>query len=151
MRKEANKVWKQHYGEKPYGYHIHHIDGNRDNNDISNLECLHPDEHAKRHGYISNLVMAETINDGWKQRHAEGIKRRSQNAEWRKNVAEACRQTAKNRTNDPWNKGKKGVQTPSAETRALYSQQRTGRKWFNDGIKEYFRHTPEPHWNKGRI
>ena len=154
MRKEANRVWRKHHGEKPYGYHLHHIDGNPDNNDISNLECLSPEDHAKKHGYISNLVMSETIRhlgDEWKRRHAEGIKRRSKNPQWRKSNAEACRQTAKNRTNDPWNKGKPGAQKVTDETRAKLSKLRTGRKWFNDGTKEYFRHSPEPHWNKGRL
>jgi len=152
MRKEANRVWKQHYGEKPYGYHIHHIDGNKDNNDISNLECLSPDDHAKRHGYISNLVMAETINgDEWKRRHQAGIDRRGENAEWRRKNAIACKQNGFQKGTEPWNKGQKGVQVVTDETRAKLSKQRTGRKWFNDGEKSYFRHTPESHWIKGRI
>lgn len=32
------------------GYHVHHKDGNKDNNDISNLELLSSSEHAKKHG-----------------------------------------------------------------------------------------------------
>ncbi|WID30783.1 hypothetical protein [Staphylococcus phage HMGUsa2] len=30
-------------------YHIHHIDGNKQNNCIDNLECISPSEHNKRH------------------------------------------------------------------------------------------------------
>ena len=36
-------------GEIPKGYHIHHIDGNKFNNDISNLKCIPEKEHKKIH------------------------------------------------------------------------------------------------------
>ena len=42
-------IWRQHNGDIPAGYHIHHKDGNWDNNDISNLECLSPKDHFKHH------------------------------------------------------------------------------------------------------
>lgn len=43
-------VWRYHYGEIPKGFHIHHIDGDKSNNDISNLALLSPLAHAKLHG-----------------------------------------------------------------------------------------------------
>lgn len=43
------EVWKSCIGEIPHGYHIHHKDGNFDNNDISNLECISLKEHKKIH------------------------------------------------------------------------------------------------------
>ena len=30
-------------------YHIHHIDGNKQNNSIDNLECISPSEHNRKH------------------------------------------------------------------------------------------------------
>lgn len=42
-------VWEYHNGPIPDGYHVHHKDGNYDNNDISNLECLSPQEHFAEH------------------------------------------------------------------------------------------------------
>ncbi|MBR7124934.1 MAG: HNH endonuclease [Candidatus Methanomethylophilaceae archaeon] len=42
-------IWKKHYGPIPEGCHIHHIDGNPLNNDISNLQCLSTKEHAAEH------------------------------------------------------------------------------------------------------
>ena len=42
-------IWKLHNGSIPDGYHIHHIDGNKDNNDISNLLCVSCSEHMKLH------------------------------------------------------------------------------------------------------
>jgi YHS domain-containing protein len=50
-------VYRFNHGEIPAGYHVHHIDGNRANNDISNLEhreaCEHSSEHANRPEHIA--------------------------------------------------------------------------------------------------
>lgn len=42
-------VWQCNHGKPKKGLHIHHIDGNKSNNDISNLELLSVKEHSKRH------------------------------------------------------------------------------------------------------
>lgn len=42
-------VWEKHNGEIPEGYQIHHIDGNKLNNDISNLQLISPDKHTRLH------------------------------------------------------------------------------------------------------
>ena len=42
-------VWEYYNGEIPPGYQVHHVDGDIDNNDISNLECLPTREHLSRH------------------------------------------------------------------------------------------------------
>lgn len=34
-------------GEIPKGYHVHHIDDNKQNNAVSNLEIIHPKKHRK--------------------------------------------------------------------------------------------------------
>lgn len=171
--KNYRKIYEEYYNVKiPKGYHIHHKDFNRQNNDPLNLEMLTPDEHAQKHGYLNNWIMAQDkaakvaiqklqtpeIRDKMRQsmknseKHKLSIKKRSNNKEWYKNVSEACKQTAKNRTNEPWNKGKIGVQTCSDEQRKLYSEQRKGRKWYNDGTKSYFIHPQNAleHYNVGR-
>lgn len=33
-------------GKVPKGFHVHHKDGNRQNNNVSNLEIIHPSKHA---------------------------------------------------------------------------------------------------------
>lgn len=43
-------VWEFYNGPIPDGCHIHHIDGDIDNNDISNLECITAAEHLSMHG-----------------------------------------------------------------------------------------------------
>ena len=34
-------------GEIPKGYHVHHIDDNKQNNTVSNLEIIHPKQHRQ--------------------------------------------------------------------------------------------------------
>lgn len=53
--KGTGGIWMHRYvyayynGEIPEGYHVHHIDGNPDNNDISNLELLSMHDHLSQH------------------------------------------------------------------------------------------------------
>ena len=41
------EIYSDLVGKIPDGYHIHHIDGNTENNDPSNLQALPPGEHAR--------------------------------------------------------------------------------------------------------
>jgi len=83
--------------------------------------------------------------------HKIGIEKRN-TSEYRKKMAKVARSTTKNRKKyDVWNKGMVGVCFASKETKKLMSKQRMGRKWFNDGIKEYFRFEKEDDWYMGRL
>jgi hypothetical protein len=42
-------IWEKENGEIPPGHDLHHKDGNRANNDISNLECLTKSEHTRKY------------------------------------------------------------------------------------------------------
>lgn len=42
-------LWEHHNGPIPDGYDIHHIDHDRTNNELSNLELIDRGEHARRH------------------------------------------------------------------------------------------------------
>jgi len=42
-------TYERHYGAIPAGQHIHHIDGDKGNNSIDNLECLTAAEHLSKH------------------------------------------------------------------------------------------------------
>lgn len=42
-------IWKSVNGPIPYGYVIHHVDGNTENNNISNLACITQKEHVAKH------------------------------------------------------------------------------------------------------
>lgn len=62
-RKEGNHhkklhrlIWEKHYGKPvPEGYVIHHIDGNKLNNAINNLQCVQESLHNKFHNKIKNF------------------------------------------------------------------------------------------------
>ena len=43
------RIYEQHHGSIPKGYHIHHIDGNHSNNDPSNLVAVTAKEHYDIH------------------------------------------------------------------------------------------------------
>ena len=44
------QIWVDNHGAIPDGWHIHHKDGNCQNNSLENLECLSPREHiGERH------------------------------------------------------------------------------------------------------
>lgn len=43
------EVWLFHNGAIPDGYHVHHKDHDRDNNDMSNLECIPKQQHLSEH------------------------------------------------------------------------------------------------------
>lgn len=42
-------VWEYHNGTIPEGFHVHHNDGNKDNNDIGNLSLLSQHDHLSEH------------------------------------------------------------------------------------------------------
>lgn len=49
LRMEHDLVWEEHFGAIPNGMQIHHIDGCKTNNDISNLMIVTPLEHKRIH------------------------------------------------------------------------------------------------------
>ena len=56
---EHDEVWKKNYGDIPKGMIVHHIDGNKRNNDIKNLMLLSIRDHNRLHaGFIKQ-------NDLW--------------------------------------------------------------------------------------
>lgn len=46
---EHVRVWLLNVGEIPQGHIIHHINGNKYDNRIENLQCLNRNEHALIH------------------------------------------------------------------------------------------------------
>ena len=79
-------LWEKHNGPIPkdkngISYQIHHIDGNHNNNELSNLICVSLDEHIKIHreqGDWASVVFLEQMRGsyvtGWK--HSEETKQK---------------------------------------------------------------------------
>lgn len=42
-------IWRHHNGPIPAGHHIHHVDGDHDNNHVSNLVAITEEEHQAHH------------------------------------------------------------------------------------------------------
>lgn len=74
-------VWTFYNGPIPKGFDIHHKDGNRYNNDISNLECIESREHKKLHGRLLTTEQRE-----WKRNNVNK-KARPKAIEWHKSDA----------------------------------------------------------------
>jgi hypothetical protein len=49
LRFEHCVVWESHYGKIPLGMQIHHIDEDKTNNKIENLQLVTPLEHKRLH------------------------------------------------------------------------------------------------------
>lgn len=72
------KVWIEHYGpipkdERGKSFHIHHIDGDGNNNDISNLMCLSAEDHFKLHE-LQGDIWAPTVEKKEKNKNQNKYK-----------------------------------------------------------------------------
>lgn len=86
-------VWEYHYGTIPKGYHVHHKDENRANNNIENLELLEAHQHQRHHGsieknkeiYRQNVKKAIAAAPEW-HKSEEGRKWHSEHSkeQWKK-------------------------------------------------------------------
>ena len=58
-----HKLVAEHFiGECPKGYHVHHKDGNKQNNNVTNLEYIHPVDHRKETERVKPQVLTGIIN-----------------------------------------------------------------------------------------
>jgi hypothetical protein len=72
-------VWKYYHGEVPKDYHVHHVDGNTHNNEISNLNLVHKTLHLRFEG----KKRFKNNPDFAKEFHAKGIEAAK---EWHKSI-----------------------------------------------------------------
>ena len=81
-------IWENHYGKSvPKGYVIHHIDGNKTNNSINNLQCVKRELHVKYHnkhkkyrntsGYFRVTKLKRKRGYSWMYVYPEGDKRKT--------------------------------------------------------------------------
>jgi hypothetical protein len=86
-------VWINNYGAIPEGMDIHHKDGNKDNNEIKNLEMLSRSEHLKRHWAEGRFDLDKRKKQLDKVRPIEWLK----SEDGRKVISEIGKQVWKNR------------------------------------------------------
>ena len=63
------EVWKHYKGDIPKGYHIHHVDGNTQNNDISNLNMVLESLHQR----FTGKKRIKDNPEWFKEFHSKGI------------------------------------------------------------------------------
>ena len=108
IRKRMHRyVWEYYNGEIPEGYQIHHIDKDKSNNDISNLELIPFSEHARLHNKEKAITrhaeiiqnMAENVlpkaiewhkSDEGRQWHSKKAKSQMKNREYKTFTCEEC-------------------------------------------------------------
>lgn len=57
-RYQHRDVWEAHYGPIPPGYHVHHLNENKTDNRIENLQCMDGEDHLRMHGFSFSRVNA---------------------------------------------------------------------------------------------
>jgi hypothetical protein len=122
------KIWEEANGPIPLDelartYEIHHIDGNRKNNELSNLQCVSIEEHYKIHKNQKDYNAAFQISLRMNMTAEERL-------ESIKNMSE-CR-----KGKDPWNKGKTGIYTQETKDRIAIATSKSskGRVPWNKGL-----------------
>lgn len=97
-----NYIWQKYNGDIPKGYHVHHVDENKENNDISNLELLpsyaHLSLHAKENADLARENMLNVAQLAAAQWHSseEGKEYHSNHYEqytrekWMKPIVKVC-------------------------------------------------------------
>ena len=99
-------IWECVNGEIPNGYEIHHIDGNKLNNSIHNLELVSIEEHHKEHKPTMNnpkysKKIAQYTLDGELVKIWDSIREANRNGFNRSSITNCC----KGKTNFNTHKG----------------------------------------------
>lgn len=89
-------VWESFVGQIPKGYEIDHIDGNKTNNELSNLRCVSHMENMNNP--ITREIHLEAIwklskNQKWLEATREANKRLAKEPKWLKNQRKRVRET----------------------------------------------------------
>lgn len=165
------KIWEAAYGPIPKdehgrSYEIHHIDGNRNNNDLSNLMCVSIEDHYNIHKdkkeYGAAFIIAQRMSlslDEMKQLTKQMAENKKGKAPWNKGktgiyseetinkIKQATSISSKGRT--PWNKGKrfKIKSDRSGENNSFYG--RSHSEETKQAIRDKLKNRVP--WNKGLI
>lgn len=124
------KIWEATNGPIPKdqlgrSYEIHHVDGNRKNNELSNLQCVSIEEHYKIHidqkEYGSAFIIAQRMNLSLEE------------------MKLLTEKMAKSKIGkDPWNKGKTGIYSKETIHRIAEATSKSskGRQAWNKGLNK---------------
>ena len=124
------QIWQQTNGPIPVdqhgrSYEIHHLDGNRSNNELSNLTCISIEEHYRIHerqgdGAACHAIRVRMHNDaqtGWK--HSQEAREKMSKAK-----LGTTRQPHTDETKEKMSKAKKGKKLSEDSKRRLVESKR---------------------------
>lgn len=81
------EIYSDFVGKIPKGFHVHHIDGNTENNSPSNLQALPPEEHARVTWEENPQIVEKRLES---KRSKEGRMRNSVAQKNRKKTKHTC-------------------------------------------------------------
>lgn len=81
-RRLHRAVWEYHNGDIPQGYHVHHKDGDKTNNEISNLSLLYGTDHKRYHMSLPEVVEKSKESIKVARKYAVGWHKSSEGANW---------------------------------------------------------------------
>lgn len=116
---EHRYVWIQHYGEIPNDCVIHHKDGDKRNNDISNLECVTRKSHSKGH-FNPDIFNTDECKEKVKESLKNSWKNRQEHIPDGYSQCSKCRQVLPLDKFHKHAKEKRGVFSQCKECRAKY-------------------------------
>ncbi len=126
-------VWEFYNGKIPKGYDIHHKDGNRYNNAISNLECLEKHAHKQLHGRNLTLEQREWKRNNMNEKaRPEAIKwhKSDEGKEWHKRQVETRKENRKLLY---------GVCQQCGKEFTVFSNRKSARKFCSGGCEQKYR------------
>ena len=111
-------VWEKENGKIPKGFHIHHIDGDRTNNRLSNLQIISASEHLSNH-----------FKENWKRK------------EFREKVRENCDNIRP--LTKKWHASKEGIEWHRNHGKEAWVNKKTYKKICEVCGKEYETYFPK--------
>ena len=164
------KLYETFKGPIPKGYEIHHIDGNRKNNEISNLVCVSIQEHYEIHKKQGDWGACRKILKRMNMSQEEKSKLSSEYSKkfWanltEKEYKDICDNISKGQLGKPkTGKVAKGhikseewrqkISESNKKTKAANPDKTTkGKWWWNNGtINTRSKDSPGPGWVKGKL
>ena len=169
------KIWKDNFGEIPAGYEIHHIDGNRNNNNLSNLKCVTIYEHYQIHynqdDYAACIIMSDRMKLSIDEKSNLAKKAAEKDKRWKgdknywygKSTSSNVKAIWDNRTeaeietlSKKISKTRKEKGLAAGKNNPMYGRSvvtEQNLKWYNDGEKNIYvsEDTQPDNFIKGRI
>lgn len=101
--------YEKEVGEIPHGHVVHHMDGNKENNNIKNLKAIPNEKHASLHGNINwqdeeyRKKHSNNTKEQWRDENFREIRRKVIQEQWKdKNFRAKQRNAVKKTTRKRW-------------------------------------------------